>query len=146
MQTQFMEFDNWAGEVKKNNRGAIISCAAGETTAYALKDVQEHGPLFVGPNCPTYMGHVIGEHILDKDMNMNPVKAKQLTNVRNKGSEDAINLTAPRTMGLEDAISYIRDDELVEVTPKWIRIRKQVLEEGARARAIRNAKNAKNGK
>jgi len=70
------------------------------------------------------MGHVIGEHVLEKDMNMNPCKAKQLTNVRSKGSEEAINLTAPKVMGLEDAVSYIRDDELVEVTPRWIRIRK----------------------
>ena len=138
-----MEYDTWAGEVKKNTRGAIISCAGGETTAYALRDCQEHGALFVGINTPTYMGHVIGEHILDKDMNMNPCKAKQLSNVRSKGSEESINLTAPKVMGLEEAVSYIRDDELVEVTPKWIRIRKQVLDQGARERAIRNAKNAK---
>ena len=80
--------------------------------------------MFVGMNTPTYMGHVIGEHVLEKDMNMNPCKAKQLSNVRSKGSEEAINLTAPKVMGLEDAVSYIRDDELVEVTPRWIRIRK----------------------
>ena len=70
------------------------------------------------------MGHVIGEHVLDDDMNMNPCKAKKLTNIRTKGSEDAINLTAPKVMSLEDAVSYCRDDELVEVTPKWIRLRK----------------------
>ena len=76
MQSQFLEYDVWAGEVKKNNKGAIISCQAGETTGYALQKCQEHGQLFVGINYPTYMGHVIGEHILDKDMNMNPCTAK----------------------------------------------------------------------
>ena len=123
-----MEHDEWAGEVKKNNRGAIISTAAGTTTAYALRDVQEKGPMFIGIGVPTYMGHVIGEHVLDNDMEMNPCKTKHLTNVRTKGSEEAINLTTPRSMCLEDAITYIRDDELVEVTPKWIRIRKRILD------------------
>ncbi len=114
--------------MKKNNRGAIISTAAGTTTAYALRDVQEKGPMFIGIGVPTYMGHVIGEHVLDNDMEMNPCKTKHLTNVRTKGSEEAINLTTPRSMCLEDAITYIRDDELVEVTPKWIRIRKRILD------------------
>ena len=92
------------------------------------------------------MGMVIGEHVLENDMEMNPCKAKQLTNIRTKGKEEEVNLTPPRILGLEDAVSYIRDDELVEVTPKWIRLRKQVLDQGARLRAIRHAKNAKGGK
>jgi len=86
---------------------------------------------------------VIGEHVLETDMDMNPCKAKELTNIRTKGSEEAINLTAPRTLSLEDAVGLIRDDELVEVTPKWIRLRKRILEQGARNRAIRTAKNAR---
>ena len=86
---------------------------------------------------------VIGEHVLETDMDMNPCKAKELTNIRTKGSEEAINLTAPRTLTLEDAVGLIRDDELVEVTPKWIRLRKRILEQGARNRAIRDAKNAR---
>ena len=86
---------------------------------------------------------VIGEHVLETDMDMNPCKAKELTNIRTKGSEEAINLTAPRTLTLEDAVGLIRDDELVEVTPKWIRLRKRILEQGARNRAIRTAKNAR---
>jgi GTP-binding protein len=89
------------------------------------------------------MGHVIGEHVLETDMEMNPCKTKHLTNVRTKGSEEIINLTTPRTMNLEDAITYIRDDELVEVTPKWIRIRKRILDQGQRLRNIRTAKNEK---
>ena len=89
------------------------------------------------------MGHVIGEHVLETDMEMNPVKTKHLTNIRTKGSEEAINLTTPRYMSLEDAVTYIRDDELVEVTPKWIRIRKRILDQGARARIVRSIKNDK---
>lgn len=98
------------------------------TTAHALKYVQEKGPLYVGANFPTYEGMVIGEHTLESDMEMNPCKAKALNNIRLKGSEEAINLTTPRIFGLEEAIGVIRDDELVEVTPKWIRLRKKVLD------------------
>ena len=113
------------------------------TTAYALQHVQDKGPLYVGPNQPVYEGMVIGEHVLESDMDMNPCKAKQLTNIRTKGSEDSVNLTAPRSLNLEDAVGLIRDDELVEVTPKWIRLRKRILEQGARLRQIRDAKNAR---
>lgn len=90
---------------------------------------------------PVYEGMVIGEHVLESDMDMNPTKAKQLTNIRTKGSEESINLTPYRKLSLEDAVGLIRDDELVEVTPKWIRLRKRILEQGARLRAIRNVKN-----
>jgi GTP-binding protein len=143
LKQSYLEHDEWAGEVKKLTRGAIISTAQGLTTAYALKDVQDKGPLFVGINVPTYMGHVIGEHVLETDMEMNPCKTKHLTNVRTKGHEEAINLTTPRNLSLEEAITYIRDDELVEVTPKWIRIRKRILDQGARARIVRKDKNEK---
>ena len=90
---------------------------------------------------PVYEGMVIGEHVLETNMDMNPVKAKELTNIRTKGSEDAINLIAPRLLSLEDAVGIIRDDELVEVTPKYIRLRKRILEKGARDRLIRDIKN-----
>jgi len=92
------------------------------------------------------MGHVIGEHVLESDMEMNAVKAKELTNIRVKGSEDKINLTTPRKLGLEEAVGIIRDDELVEVTPKWIRLRKRILDQGARQREKRTAKNSAAGK
>ena len=90
---------------------------------------------------PVYEGMVIGEHVLQTDMDMNPVKAKELTNIRTKGSEDKINLTAPQILTLEDAVGMIRDDELVEVTPKYIRLRKRILDQGARLRSIRHTKN-----
>mmetsp|Transcript_3965 Transcript_3965/g.4769 ORF Transcript_3965/g.4769 Transcript_3965/m.4769 type:complete len:142 (-) Transcript_3965:74-499(-) len=138
-----MEYDVWAGDVKKTAKGAIISTAQGNTTAYALRDVQDKGPLYVGTNMPVYEGMVIGEHVLESDMDMNPCKAKQLTNIRTKGSEESINLQPARILSLEDAVGLIRDDELVEVTPRWIRLRKRILAQGARNRAIRDAKNAR---
>jgi GTP-binding protein len=140
MKSQFLEYDEHAGAVKKNPKGAIISTAAGMTTAYALRDVEEKGTLFVGSNTPTYMGMVIGEYVLEDDMEMNPCKEKHLTNIRSKGSEEQIKLVPPKIFGLEEAITYIRDDELVEVTPKWIRIRKRILDQGERRRMKRNAK------
>jgi GTP-binding protein len=132
--SQFMEYDDHAGAVKKNLKGAIVSTAQGMTTGYALRDVEEKGHLFVGINTPTYAGMIIGEHVLDSDMEMNPARAKKLTNVRMSGHEDAIKLTPARSFSLEEAVSYIRDDELVEVTPKWIRMRKRVLDADERKR------------
>jgi GTP-binding protein len=129
MQSQFLEYDEHAGIVKKNPKGAIISTADGITSAYALRDVEEKGTLFIGPGTPTYAGMVIGEYVLDdQDMEMNPVKQKKLTNIRTVGHEEQIKLTAPKIFSLEEAVTYIREDELVEVTPKWIRIRKRILD------------------
>ena len=97
----------------------------GDTTAYSLRKVQEKGTMFVGVGTPTYEGMVIGEHILETDMEMNAVKQKETTNIRVTGAVDVVEKVSPhRVMTLEDAIAYIRDDELVEVTPKHVRIRK----------------------
>ena len=128
MVSSFSEYDSMAGEVKKSSKGAIISTAEGMTTSYSLKDVEEKGPLFVGPNTPVYAGMVIGEHVLETDMEMNPCKAKKLNNIREKGSEEQVRLVPPRKMSLEECVSSIRNDELVEVTPKFIRVRKQILD------------------
>jgi GTP-binding protein len=87
-----MEYDEYCGNVKKNTKGAIISTAQGVTTAYALRDIEDKGTLFVAPGTPCYMGMVIGEHVLDTDMEMNPCKSKKLTNIRTVGHEDAIKL------------------------------------------------------
>lgn len=140
-----MEYDEWAGEVKKNHKGAIISTAQGVTTSYTLQHVQEKGPLFVGPNTPVYEGMVIGEHVLETDMEMNPIKEKKLTNIRTKGAEDKIMLIPARIQTLEECVAILRSDELVEITPKWIRMRKRILNSGARLRETRNAKNARAG-
>lgn len=140
MKSQFLEYDEHAGPVKKNPKGAIISTAQGISTAYALRDIEEKGTLFVGINTPCYEGMVIGEYVLDDDMEMNPTKMKHLTNIRMKGSEEQIKLTPAKIFSLEEAITYIREDELVEVTPKWIRIRKRVLNKDERRRNKRNSK------
>ena len=124
-----MEHDEYAGEIKKTNKGAIIQCVStGNTTTYSLKKIEDKGTLFVGPNVPTYEGMVIGEHILEADMEMNAVKSKATTNIRVTGAKEIeVRLSPPRILGLEDAIAYIRPDELVEVTPKHIRLRKKIL-------------------
>jgi GTP-binding protein len=135
-----MEYDEFAGNFKKNPKGAIISTAQGITTAYALRDIEEKGVLFVAPGTPTYPGMVIGEYVLDDDMEMNSVRAKKSTNIRTVGHEEAIKLAPPRLFSLEEAVSYIREDELVEVTPKWIRIRKRILDSSERKRVRRDTK------
>lgn len=143
VKTQFLGYEEFAGEVKKTSKGAIISTAEGKTTAYALKDVETHGQLFVGPNTNVYPGMVIGEHVLGDDMEMNPNKAKKATNIRAAGSDEAIKLVPPKIMSLEETIAYMRSDELVELTPKSIRLRKAILDQGERRRIKRDQKNAK---
>lgn len=142
-QSQLDGYDAHVGDIKKLTKGAIINTAKGKTTGYALKDIEQKGELFVGIGEPSYEGHVIGEHVLDTDMEMNAVKTKALTNFRVAGKEEQIKLSPHKKMSLEEAVSYIRDDELVEVTPLHIRIRKQILEKSVRDRAKRDAKNKK---
>ena len=143
--SQFLEFDEHAGEIKKNSKGAIIQCVgSGTTTAYALRKAEDKGTLFVGPGTPTYEGMVIGEHVLEADMEVNAVRAKATSNIRVTGAVEVVErLQAPRVLGLEEAIAYIRADELVEVTPKWVRMRKKILSQGERERVTRAAKNQK---
>ena len=140
-----MEHDDYAGEIKKNNKGAIIQCVStGPTTTYALRKIEDKGTLFVGSGVPTYEGMIIGEHNLESDMEMNAVKAKATSNIRVTGAvEKEDRLQAPRQMGLEEAIAYIRQDELVEVTPKHIRMRKKVLSQSVREKMTRDGKNNK---
>lgn len=141
MRSQFLEYDEYCGNIKKNPKGAIISTASGLSTAYSLRDVEDKGTLFIGPNTPVYPGMVIGEYVLeDSDMEMNCSKAKKLTNVRAEGKEEQIKLQPPRVFNLEEAVTYIREDELVEVTPKWIRIRKRILDSNERKKAKRDQK------
>lgn len=120
LNAEFDRYDEFRGEVKKTLKGAIISTAQGPTTAFALKDVETKGQLFVGVQTPVYAGQVIGEHVLEADMEMNPTKVKPTTNVRTHEKDDMIRLLPPRMFNVEEAIAYMRSDELVEVTPKWI--------------------------
>ncbi|MBR0457806.1 MAG: translational GTPase TypA [Victivallales bacterium] len=117
----------YVGEINHRQRGAMVVMENCTTNAYALWKLQERGTLFMGPNIDVYAGEVIGEHCREGDLIINPGREKKLTNVRASGSDEAISLIPPRKMTLEDCISFINEDELVEITPKSIRIRKKVL-------------------
>ena len=126
------------GKVAERNNGVLISNVAGKVLAYALFTLQERGRLFIDPNVDVYEGQLIGIHSRDNDLVVNPTKAKQLTNIRAAGSDENIILTPPIRMSLEQALDFIEDDELVEVTPKSIRLRKKLLTESERKRAGRS--------
>ncbi len=126
------------GEERIRRRGVLIAQEKGLTTAYALENLQERGTLFVGPNVPVYEGMIIGESSRDTSLVVNPCKKKALTNMRASGSDDAILLTPPRLLTLEQAIEFIETDELVEVTPQNLRLRKKLLDRNARKRAESN--------
>jgi GTP-binding protein len=130
----FDSYAPWKGEIPGRTKGALISNGPGKVTGYACFGIQERGSLFVGPGDEVYEGMVVGENSRDNDLVVNVVKGKQLTNVRASGSDENIILTPPRTFTLEQAIDYIQDDELVEVTPHFIRLRKRHLSESERKR------------
>lgn len=130
----FEVFAPWKGELAGRTRGVLISNNSGKANGYALFNLQERGSLFVKPGDEVYEGMVVGEHARDNDLVVNATKAKQLTNIRAAGSDENIILTPPRKFTLEQAIDYIADDELVEVTPNFIRLRKVYLTEIDRKR------------
>ena len=123
----FHGYEPYAGDIRYRLRGAMVSMLACQTVAYALFNLQERGRLFIGPGVDIYTGQIIGEHCREGDLIVNPGKGKKLTNMRASGSDENVILTPPVIMSLEDCISYINDDELVEVTPKSIRLRKKQL-------------------
>ncbi|MFA6723645.1 MAG: translational GTPase TypA [Lentisphaeria bacterium] len=120
----FHGYEPYAGEVKHRSRGVLVSMQECQSVAYALFNLQERGKLFLGPGINIYAGQIVGEHCREGDLMVNPSKGKKLTNVRAAGSDENVLLTPPWQLSLEDCISYINDDELVEVTPKNIRLRK----------------------
>jgi len=122
----------WAGELKTRPNGSMVASEAGSAFAYAIWKLQERGAFFITPATPVYVGMVVGAYSRDTDLNINVCKNKKLTNVRSAGADDALNLTPVKKMTLEDALEYIGDDELVEITPESIRLRKKVLEPGMR--------------
>jgi len=134
----FDEYAPMKPEIASRRNGVLISAEAGEAVAYALWKLQERGRMFVVPGDRVYEGMVIGIHSRDNDLVVNPIKGKQLTNVRASGKDEAIVLTPPVALTLESAIEFINDDELVEITPKTIRIRKRHLLEHERKRAARD--------
>lgn len=134
MNNSFLEFRPFSGNVETRNNGALISMENGEATPFSLGNIQERGVLFIPPQTKVYVGMIIGEHSRENDLDVNPVKAKHLTNMRASGSDDAIKLTPPRDLNLERALEWIEEDEILEVTPKNIRIRKKVLDPTQRKR------------
>jgi GTP-binding protein len=122
----------WAGDLKTRRNGSLVASEAGSAFAYSLWKLQDRGAFFITPATEVYVGMVVGENNRAGDLNVNVCKNKKLTNVRSAGADDALNLTPPRKLTLEDALEYIGEDELVEITPQNIRLRKKVLEPGMR--------------
>lgn len=137
MNRLFEKYGPHKGTIEGRKNGVLISNGSGEANAYALNSLEERGILMVAPGEPLYEGMIIGENAKTDDLEVNPMKAKQLTNIRSSGKDDAIRLTPPRKLTLEQAIAYIDDDEMVEVTPKSIRLRKRYLDPHERKRASR---------
>jgi GTP-binding protein len=135
MHSLFHAYGPWAGEIEARETGALVAHETGIATSYALNIAQERGSLFIGPREEVYAGQVVGENPRLREVVINVARKKQLTNHRKSFAEDAILLTPPIRMSLDDAIEYIGDDELVEVTPKSIRIRKRVLDHEKRTKA-----------
>ncbi len=133
----FSHYEPYKGAIDAGRKGVLVSNSDGETAAYALWNLEDRGTMFVGGGEKTYQGMIIGENSRQDDLDVNPMKAKQLTNVRASGKDEAVRLTPPRRMTLEQAIAYIEEDELVEVTPKSIRLRKQVLNPSFRKRRVK---------
>jgi GTP-binding protein len=122
----------WAGDLKTRQNGSLVASEAGSAFAYSIWKLQERGSFFITPATDVYVGMVVGANSRENDLNVNVCKNKKLTNVRSAGADDALNLTPVRKMSLEDALEYIGEDELVEITPESIRLRKKVLEPGMR--------------
>ena len=138
----FHEYQPHKGEIASRNTGVLLSNGNGEAVAYALWQLEDRGPMMIDPGTKVYEGMIVGEHTRGNDLDINVLKGKQLTNIRSSGKDDAIKLTTPLRLSLEAALSYISDDELVEVTPKSIRLRKILLDPNDRKRAMRASKKA----
>ena len=135
-------FHSWEphkGVIPGRRAGVLISMEKGLSVSYALWNLEERGKMFIGPQVEIYEGMIIGEHSRENDLEVNPLKGKKLTNVRASGTDEAVRLTTPIALSLEQAIAYVDDDELVEVTPSSIRLRKRYLDPHERKRRSRAA-------
>jgi GTP-binding protein len=140
MHTVFSGYDEMAGPMAMRNSGSIVAMEAGDTTAYALKSAEERGMLFCGPGVAVYEGMVVGENSRGQDIPINVCRKKHLTNVRSSRGDMEIRLTPPRQMSLDEAVEYLTDDELLEVTPQSYRIRKRILNTDERGKQTKKAK------
>ena len=132
MNSLFHGWIEWQGEIPIRPTGSLISDRAGKATAYAMWNLQERGELFIEPGTEVYEGMIVGENARDADLNVNIIKEKKLTNMRASSADEAIRLVPPKLLNLEQAIEFIREDELVEITPKSIRLRKKILKANQR--------------
>ena len=139
MSHRFFAYESFAGDIPARTKGAMISMENGVITAYALDGLQPRGVLLISPGDETYEGMIIGEHSRENDLDVNPTKTKKLTNMRAAGSDDAVKIAPPRIMTLETALDWINDDELIEVTPKSIRLRKAQLKANMRKKRSESA-------
>ncbi|WP_439599308.1 translational GTPase TypA [Falsiroseomonas sp.] len=139
MNRLFLGYQPWAGTIEGRRNGSLISNSDGEAIQYSLFSLQERGTLFVDPGVKVYVGMILGEHSRDNDLDVNPIKEKKLTNIRAAGKDEALLLVPPRRMSLEQAIAYIEEDELVEVTPTAVRLRKRYLDPHERKKNARKS-------
>lgn len=142
MNHSYLEYRPYTGIVESRTPGALVSMDNGEAVAFSIFNLQARGVMFIKPQDKVYDGMVIGESARPGDLEVNPLKGKQLTNMRTSGADEAIKLIPPRLITLESALEWIEDDELVEVTPINIRIRKKYLDQSMRRRMTRDKKNA----
>ncbi len=141
LNTTFDDYGPYKGDIQYRKQGSLIASEAGETVTYGLYNAQERGTLFVGPGEQVYGGMIVGQNGKAEDIEVNVCKKKQLTNTRSSSADEALRLTPPRVLSLEQALEFIDTDELLEITPKNLRIRKKILDGTARYRAKRNASN-----
>ena len=134
MSSVFYEYAPYKGDIPRRSTGSLISFETGEAVTYGLFNAQERGSLFIGAGVPVYEGMVVGASPTAEDLVVNVCKRKHLTNTRASGSDDALRLVPPRNLSLEDCLEFLADDELLEVTPKSLRIRKQILSNQQRAK------------
>ena len=132
---RFLEYQPWKGDIERRTNGSIIAMETGQAFAYALNNLQSRGRFFISPGEEVYAGQVVGEHTKDNDLVVNVTKSKKLTNMRASGSDEKVSLAPPVIFSLEDALEYIKNDEYVEVTPNYMRLRKIILDETERKRA-----------
>jgi GTP-binding protein len=142
MNRLFHSYATWKGEIAGRRNGVLVANDSGEAVAYAMWKLEDRGPMMIEPGWKVYRGMIVGEHTRDNDLEINVLKGKQLTNIRAAGKDEAVRLTTPIRMTLERALAYIEDDELVEVTPKSIRLRKAILDPNDRKRAERAKESA----
>ena len=133
----FTAWEPWRGPISARPTGVLVADRVGKTTAYAMYNLQERGELFIQPGTEVYEGMVVGENARPADLDVNVTKEKKLTNMRASTADEAIRLISPRTLNLEQAIEFISDDELVEITPRSLRLRKRVLAASQRRTAAR---------